>query len=158
MIATTKPERIITLPTGRLLLTPTVACIVVATCWAGVTAAVGAGAHQALGAGLAGAAAAGAAVVSMLLIAPWRRRPADRWPFVFLAGTLLQMLLTLVGGFLLYSASFGDTVSTWLCLVVSYWAGLAGVVWVYGSHMKRWAPPGGAPPVARQAASAEPSE
>jgi CDP-diglyceride synthetase len=158
MTATTKPERIITLPTGRLLLTPTAGCIVVAACWAGVAAAVGAGAHHALGAGLAGAVATAAAVVSMLLIAPWRKRPAIRWPFVFLAGILLQMLLTLVGGLVLYSASFGDTASTWLCLVVSFWAGLAGVVWVYGSHMKRWAPAGGAPPVARQAASVESSE
>jgi hypothetical protein len=89
----------------------------------------------------------------MVAIRPWRTRPLIRWPFVFLAGTLVQTVLTLLGGLLLYFASFGESIGTWLCLVVSFWAGLAGLVWVYGSHMKRAAPAGSSAAAAGQAAS-----
>jgi hypothetical protein len=130
-------ELALALPTGRLLLIPAVACLLVGAGWAGVTMLVGGALQAALGALLASASAAGAAVVSMLAIGPWRRRPLIRWPFVFLVGTLLQTLLTLLGGLLLYFAAFAEAIGTWLCLVVSFWAGLAGLVCVYGSHVKR---------------------
>lgn len=155
---TAKPEHIITLPTAPLVLIPAAGCILVAACWAGVAWLLTGRVHPATGALLAGAAAAGAAMISMLAIGPWRARPLTRWPFVFLAGTLLQMLLTLLGGLLVYFASFGDTAGTWLCLVVSYWAGLAGLVWVYGSHMKRTAPAGRPPTGSEQAASSQSTE
>jgi hypothetical protein len=153
MMTADKTELAISLPTARLLLIPAIGCVLVGACWAGVTILLTGGAHRALGALLAGGAAASAALISMLTIRPWRTRPLIRWPFVFLAGTLVQTVLTLLGGLLLYFASFGESIGTWLCLVVSFWAGLAGLVWVYGSHMKRAAPAGSSAAAAGQAAS-----
>ena len=157
-MTTAKPEHIITLPTAPLVLIPAAGCILVGACWAGVAWLLTGRVHLAAGALLAGAATAGAAIISMLAIRPRRARPITRWPFVFLAGTLLQMLLSLVGGLLIYFASFGDTAGTWACLVVSYWAGLAGLVWVYSSHMKRTAPAGPPPTVSEKAASSQSTE
>ena len=135
-----KADLTIALPTARLLVLPAAACLLVGAVWAGATLLISGETHTALGALLAGAAAASAAVISMLAIGPWRRRPLIRWPFVFLAGTLLQTALTLLGGLVLYFASLGEAIGTWLCLVASFWAGLAGLVRVYGSHVKRAVP------------------
>jgi hypothetical protein len=140
MMSRTEADLAIALPAARLLVVPALACLFVGACWAGVTLLLNGDGVSALGALLAGTAAAGAASISMCIIRPWRRRLLIRWPFVFLAGTLLQMLLTLLGGLVLYFASLGEAIGTWLCLVASFWAGLAGLVWVYGSHMKRAAP------------------
>jgi hypothetical protein len=157
MTATNRPEPIFSLPTGRLLLIPPAGCILVGAFWSGGAAVLGAGALEAVGALLAGVAAAVATLLSMLLIGPWRKRSVIRWPFVFLAGTLLQTLLTLAGGFLLYSATPYGTVAMWLCLVVAFWAGLVGLVRIYGSHVRRLAPANGERPVAEET-GAETSE
>jgi len=156
MMSANRADAGISLPTARLLLVSAAGCLLVGACWAGLAWLIGGGPRTALAALLAGAAAAGAAIVAMGAVTPWRRRPLIRWPFVFLAGTVLQALLTLLGGLVLYSASLGEAIGTWLCLVVSYWAGLAGLVWVYGSHMKRTAP-AGPPPAADEKAASSPS-
>jgi hypothetical protein len=133
------------LPTASLLIRPTIHCVVVGAIWAAGAALLGLSLDDALGALAAGGGAAVAFIVSMLLIRPWRKRPTTVWPFVFLLGTLIVTPFTLGVGLLLYSATRLGTVSTWLCLVASFWAGLWGLVQVYGSFMRRNAPPGSPP-------------
>ncbi len=155
---TGKADRRISLPLGRLLRATLPGCLIVGAIWAAVAAAIGSGSADVIGGLLGGTCAAGAAVISIVLIRPWRPLSTVQWPFVFLLCTMLYTAATLGLGFLLYSVTAWGTVSTWLCLVVSYWVGLAGLVRVYGSHMKRMAPSGGQPPADPEAASTEPSE
>ena len=155
---TENPEQSLPLPTARLLLEPAALSIAAGGCWALAAAVLGRAMPDVIGALLAGMAAALAAALAMLLIRPWRPRALVTWPFVFLAGTVIHLLAVLAGGMLLYSASIYGTVSTWLCLVVSYWVGLFGLVRVYGSCMRQTAAAGPDSPRARDTTSTEPSE
>jgi len=148
----------IRLPTAKLLLVPALSCLVVGGGWAGIAALLQFGKEDIIGAILAGLVPALAVVVAMVLIRPWHARPVTTWPFVFLAGTVIGLLATLAGGLVLYFASSYGTVGTWLCLVVCYWAGLFGLVWVYGSCMKRRASVGSLPSTSREPPRAEPME
>ena len=148
----------VTLPTVRLLLIPALLSAAVGAVWAGGAAILQRPGEDVIGGLLAGVAAAAAVALAMLLIGPWRLRPLTTMPFVFLAGTVVQAVATLGGGFLLYSATRFGTTATWLCLVAAYWAGLFGLVRIYGSHMKRFAPTDRERSVAQETGAAESSE
>ena len=139
-MAASDPLPEIRLPTRQLLLIPAVSCVVLSGIWAGAAALMGRDSNEVTGALAAGAVALAAAWLGILLIQPWRSRETTRWPFIFLAGISIQLFATLGGGFLLYFATPFGTAGSWLCLVVCFWAGLYGLVHVYGSHMKQHAP------------------
>ena len=84
--------------------------------------------------------AAALGVVAVLVIGPWKSRSLLRWPFVFLAATMAQIVFALALGLLIYFRTSYGTVGAWLCLVLSSWAVLFGMVRVYASHMKRFSP------------------
>lgn len=138
---TASPDEVETrLPTGRLVLAAIAGGLVVGDCWA-LGALVGEfGRAEVVGAALSGAAASVAGVVAVLVIGPWKSRSLLRWPFVFLAATMAQIVFALALGLLIYSRTSYGTVGAWLCLVLSSWAVLFGMVRVYASHMKRFSP------------------
>lgn len=131
-------EHPLTLPTVRLLLIAAIVGPMVGTVWAVAAWLVGSERAHVWGSLLAGVASGLAGVLAIVLIGPWQARPLIRWPFIFLLGTMIQLVATLGGGILLYFATPFRAVSTWLCLVVSFWAVLFGLVRAYGSHVKRY--------------------
>ena len=90
-----------------------------------------------LGALLAGLGASLAIVLPMIALRLWNPRPLVRWPFIVLALTMLQTLLTLGVGFVLHFAILLGTISTWMCLVVSYWIVLSVLVGTYAKTIKQ---------------------
>ena len=69
----------------------------------------------------------------------------DLWMTFWLAGTVVRLLITPAGAFLLYSATPLGTAGLWLGIVVSYAATLVGETRVYAAHMRRFSPAGAAP-------------
>ena len=135
------PDEVMTsLPTGRLVIASIVGGLALGDGWAIGALAGGFGRVEAMGAVLAGAAATVAGVAAVLVVSPWKSRSIMTWPFIFLIATMAQIALTLALGLLIYFRTSYGTVGAWLCLVLSSWAVLFGMVRVYASHMKRFSP------------------
>jgi hypothetical protein len=133
-------EPVIALPTARLLVVTVVACTM-------------AGAGSSLiaqlawpGEGLAMVGPAAATVVALamvgglLAVVPWRPRPIGLWPTLWLASTVLRMLLTPILAYLLYSATPFGAAALAINVVAAYLLALAGEVIVLAGFLKRTFP------------------
>lgn len=129
----------ITLPAARMLLVPSSAALGIGLLYFLVGLLARLPAVETRSAAAAGLGVALASLASTLAIRPWRPLPVVTAPFIVLLATLLFVAGTLAAGFLLHFPARLGTVHMWLCLVLAFWAGLFGLVRVYGSHMKRGA-------------------
>lgn len=130
-------EDCIKLPAGRFFLRCGISGILTGVIW-GLAAWAGWGREDLfLGALLAGLGASLAAFIPMTALRIWVPRPLVRWPFIILAITMLQTLLTLGVGFVLHFAILLGAISTWLCLVVSYWIVLSVLTGTYARAIKQ---------------------
>ena len=135
----------IALPAARLLLVPPTAALGIGCVYVIFCLVLSFPVSDVLSAATAAVGAALAGLLSVVTIRPWRSMPVVTAPFLILLATLLFVAGTLAVGFLLhFPAQFG-TIHMWLCLVLSFWAGLFGLVCVYSSHMKRGASTGPSP-------------
>lgn len=95
----------ITLPTFSLLTLVPLASLIIGLTWYFITIWTGRDTSTAI-AGPAGAGVvAVVAVISILVMTPWKSRPMDLWMTFWLAGTVVRLLVTPAGAFLLYSAT-----------------------------------------------------
>ncbi len=124
------------LPTGRLLATAVgIGGLVGLAWWSAVS--LGGGSSQWAAAGLYAAAVVSAgSVLALLAIRPWKRRSLMSWPFVWLAGSGVRMLITLVLTVLLYSAFSLDPAALGIAVVTAYLATLLSETWMYVHEMK----------------------
>jgi hypothetical protein len=140
-------EPTLSLPTGKLLATVLLAGLGTAGLWwlllrAGLGLALGvpAGAGELVD-GLVGIGLVLAiALVSVVVMTPWKTRPMSAWMNLWLAGTVLRLLLTPPAAFVLYSAaSFGAAALT-LSVAAAYIAILFSEAIVLSLHLKRTLP------------------
>lgn len=83
-------------------------------------------------------------VVGILILMPWRTRPAGTWATLWLAGTVGRLLLTPLVGLAVYSATPVRTDVFLLSLAGSYLACLAAEVAVSARGVARALQPGNA--------------
>jgi hypothetical protein len=131
----TAANRTVTLPTAALIAAAWGACAAVAAAWCAIGLALGRERGFFLGGAAAAATVAAAASVAILALRPWRPRSLAQWPFAWLAGSLVRLVLTLAGAFLLYSAPFHGLGGMWLAAAV-----------VYAATMRRHGPAPPGPP------------
>ena len=136
-IASDQPA--VRLPTVRL-----VSAVVVA----GALAAAGWWASAALLAGdqveprlaiAAWAVVAGCTVAGVLAIGPWKPRPVSRWITMWLAQTVLRMLLTPIVAFVVARAGAIDLMSLAVPLGITYLAAVVCEALVVSRFLKSWA-------------------
>jgi hypothetical protein len=130
----------VTLPTGTLIGVAWGACGAVAGAWCAIGLAFGLDRGFFLGGAGAAATVATSASVAIIFLRPWRPRRLAEWPFVWLAGSFVRLVLTLAGAFLLYSAPFHGLGGMWLAAAVmmAYLAALIGETRVYAATMRRY--------------------
>lgn len=124
------------LPTARLIGAATAGSALVGAVW-WMSFALGAGRSAWAAAGLIGAAAVGvAAVVALLAIRPWKRRSLAQWPFVWLAGSGLRIVLTLSLAAVLYFALSVEPVALASAVAATYLITLVAETWLYVNAMQ----------------------
>ncbi|MBX3373293.1 MAG: hypothetical protein KF817_05610 [Phycisphaeraceae bacterium] len=80
------------------------------------------------------------ATTGLLAIRPWRPRPLDRWPAVWMGASGVRLLVTLGIGLLLYSATPSGTVHLWFSVAIAYAATLVGETRAYAAAMRPYIP------------------
>jgi hypothetical protein len=109
--------------------------------WWLVASALGFGPERAL-AGLAGAGVTLVCTVgSMVAIGPWVVRPVGIWMTLWLAGTVIRLLLAPLGTFLLYSATPLDAPALGISVGLTYLLTLLCEAAVLARYMSRAATP-----------------
>jgi hypothetical protein len=144
----------VTLPAGSLIAVAWGACGAVAGVWCAIGLALGRDRGFLLGGAAAAGTVATSASVAIILLRPWRPRRLAEWPFAWLAGSFVRLVLTLAGAFLIYSAPFHGLGGMWLAAAVmmAYLAALIGETRVYAATMRRY----GSAPLGRSATESTP--
>ena len=71
--------------------------------------------------GIAGAAVVGAvAMLSLVILAPWKSRPFSAWMTMWLAATVARLIITPLATFLLYSVTAFDATALTISVAASY--------------------------------------
>lgn len=95
----------ITLPSAMLLTVVPLTALIVGLLWYIFVISTSGDVSNAV-AGPAGAGVVAiVALLSVLVMTPWKARPMDLWMTFWLAGTVVRLLITPLGAFLLYSAT-----------------------------------------------------
>ena len=127
----------ITLPTLSLVTLVSLAALVVGLFWYLVVTLTGGDTSHAV-AGPAGAGVvAVVALLSVLVMTPWKARPMDLWMTFWLAGTVVRLLLTPVGAFLLYSATPLPASALALAVALAYLVTVLTESSVLARHVRR---------------------
>ncbi|MHC4415769.1 MAG: hypothetical protein ACYS0G_10835 [Planctomycetota bacterium] len=127
----------IPLPTSLLLGSVLGTSAVVGGAWAASAWALGRGDADAvpglLAAGIVGLCTAG----GLLSILPWRARPVSTWITLWLAQTVVRLLLTPVLTFLLYSATSFNATPLFVAVGVTYLAAVVSEAGVLARYLRR---------------------
>lgn len=130
-------EPLISLPTGRLLVAVIGACATSTAAWLGVVS-LGAWGREVLMAGPVGAlAVAVTGVAGVVVMTPWKTRDMITWWTMWLAATVLRLLLTPVAAFLLYSATPLSPEALCLAIAASYFLALMAEAAIIARHVHR---------------------
>ncbi len=130
-------EPSMSLPTALLVVTVGAAAVSSAAGWVAMAWAAGLGREVSV-AGVAGAAVV--AVVSLLglgVMTPWKSRDVSGWMTMWLAATVVRLLLTPVSAYLLYSATSLRLTPFMLSVAVTYMVVLFCEAAVLALHVKR---------------------
>ena len=133
----TEPEATMTMPTTRLVGAVVVGSALSCGLWMAAVAA-GPWSREAVLAGPFGAATVlVVALVGVMVMTPWRPRAMLDWWTMWLAATVLRLLLTPVAGYLLYSATSLALEPLCLAIAASYFVTLLAEVTVLQRHVNR---------------------
>lgn len=128
------------LPTARLIAVVWTSTVFAGAAWTLVMLLRGAEGWD-LATGALGALTVGlGATTGLLVIRPWRPRPLDRWPAVWMGASGVRLLVTLGIGLLLYSATPSGTVHLWFSVAIAYAATLVGETRAYAAAMRPYSP------------------
>ena len=138
---TTAAEQPITLPTVRLLGAAWLACAVVGGGWMGVAVLLGHGVKIGQYGLLGAAAVAVAALLSVLVLKPWKPRELVRWPSAWMLGSAVRFAAAFGAGYLLYSSPLIEADKVfWVALGASYVAAMVVETKIYAGEMKAFGP------------------
>ena len=134
---TTEPETTMTMPTthlvGAVVFGPLLACGL----WMAIVAAGPWGREAVVAAPYGAATVLLVGLLGVLVMSPWRRRAMLDWWTMWLAATVLRLLLTPLAGYLLYSATSLDLEPFFLSIAASYFVTLLVEVAVLRRHVDR---------------------
>jgi hypothetical protein len=133
-------EPVLALPTGRLVGVTLAACALSGSGSSLLAQLVWKGQVSAMVGPAAGMLVTVAMLIGLLAIMPWKPRPVGIWPTLWLASTVLRLLLTPVLTYLLYSAAPFSAAALAINVVVAYALALAGEVTVVAGFLKRTFP------------------
>ena len=74
---------------------------------------------------------------SIIVLAPWKPRTVGTWMTLWLASTVIRLLVTPLLGFLIYSATRPEPVPYVLCLAGAYLLTLVTEVWAISRSLHR---------------------
>ncbi len=131
-------EPIITMPTRRLIATVLVSAIVAGGGWMAVVAALGMDTAVIAAGGPGAGVVALVALGGLLVTQPWKPREVSWWATMWLASTVVRLLVTPVAAYLLYSATPLSLTPLMLSVAIAYAVVLAGEVAVVALHVKRF--------------------
>ncbi len=138
---TASGEPFIALPTRRLLLAVCAAAAATALMWAVVATAIGPIGQNPgpqIVEGAAGAAVvAVVGILGVLLIRPWKKRAMSSWTTMWLAATVMRLLLTPALAYLLYSAAPLSLTPLMLSVAVTYVIVQSSEAAALALHLKR---------------------
>ena len=140
-MTTVPTTKLVALPTGLLIWAAWAACALAGGAWGLVAFALGQRGPVAFTGPAAAGVVAVAATVALLVIRPWRPKPAFTWANVWMAGSFLRLVITLAGVFLLYSATPLRGRNVWFAAVLAYVAVMVCETRIFAGSMKRLAPP-----------------
>jgi hypothetical protein len=130
-------QPVIPLPTSRLLGAVLGTSALVGLIWILISAVLG---HegQIVLAGLAAAIIVGACTAAgLLVITPWRPRPVSQWVSLWLAQTVVRLLVTPLVSFLLYSAAPLGAIPLALAVGLTYLAAVLSEAGVVRRYLQR---------------------
>ena len=137
----TEPEPTMTMPTARLIGAIALGAVLSCGLWMAAVAA-GPWSREAIFAGPYGAGTVLLiGLLGVLVMSPWRPRAMLDWWTMWLAATVLRLLLTPVAGYLLYSATSLALEPLFLSIAASYFVTLLTEVAVLQRHVNRVFPP-----------------
>ena len=135
-----REEPTIGLPTARLITTVMFATIIAAGGWY-AAASLGRWGAETARTGLIGGTLVGVIVLAgVLIMTPWVTRPVSAWMTLWLAGTVMRMLMTPIAAWLLYSATPRGSLAAEplaLSVALTYLATLFSEATVLALHVKR---------------------
>ena len=128
--------RRVTLPTVPFIVAGCAGSAIAGAGWAIVGALLGGGAVDVL----IGAAAAGvvgtAVLLSILVVAPWRPKPLQTWPIVWVAGSFVRLIASMGGVYLLYSATPLGGFQTLMAVGIVYATTVIGEAMVFARYLQ----------------------
>ncbi len=75
-------------------------------------------------------------IVFLALVRPHQQRPASLWVMLWMMGTILRMMLTLVISLLVYFATDFNQLGVFGSFLTSWFFLLTGETWVCASHLR----------------------
>ncbi len=130
----------ISLPTGMLIIAVLAACSLVSVIWTGIAWQAGWGNQVIISGPVGGAAVALTGILAILVMTPWRPRDMGMWMTMWMAATVLRLLLTPALTYLLYSATSLSGMALGLAIVTSYFLALMAEWVVLDRHINKVLP------------------
>ncbi len=130
----------IVLPTGMLITAVLAACSIVSVFWIGIAWQMGWDNQVIIAGPVGGAAVALTGILGVLIMTPWRPRDMGMWMTMWMAATVLRLLLTPALAYLLYSATSLSGTALGLAIVFSYFLALLAEWVVLDRHINKVLP------------------